>query len=98
MNEPFDLIPPDATPSRSTPLADRMRARTLDEFVGQETIVGPGTLLRTTLESGAITQSMILWGPPGSGKTTLARLIASRVKNRFVPSFRSAPSPRESRR
>jgi putative ATPase len=85
MSEPFDLLPPDATSSRPTPLADRMRARTLDEFVGQDEIVGPGTLLRTTLESGAITQSMILWGPPGSGKTTLARLIASRVKNRFMP-------------
>jgi len=85
MNEPFDLLPPDSTPARSTPLADRMRARTLDEFVGQESIVGPGTLLRATLEAGEITQSMILWGPPGCGKTTLARLIATRVKNRFVP-------------
>ncbi len=85
MNEPFDLLPPDSTPSRVTPLADRMRARSLDEFVGQESIVGPGTLLRATLDAGAITQSMILWGPPGCGKTTLARLIASRVKNRFVP-------------
>ncbi len=85
MTEPLDLLPPDATPSRVTPLADRVRARTLDEFVGQESIVGPGTLLRATLEAGEITQSMILWGPPGCGKTTLARLIASRVKNRYVP-------------
>jgi putative ATPase len=85
MTEPFDLLPPDATPSRATPLADRMRARTLDEFVGQEDIVGPGTLLRAVLDTGEIVQSMILWGPPGCGKTTLARLIASRVKNRFVP-------------
>ncbi len=85
MTEPFDLIPPDATSSRITPLADRVRARTLDEFVGQDDIVGPGTLLRATLDGGGITQSMILWGPPGCGKTTLARLIASRVKNRFVP-------------
>jgi putative ATPase len=85
MNEPFDLLPPDSTPARATPLADRMRARTLDEFVGQEGIVGSGTLLRATLDAGEITQSMILWGPPGCGKTTLARLIASHVKNRFVP-------------
>src|SRR5262245_31524590 len=85
MSQPFDLLPPDSTPERPAPLADRMRARTLDEFLGQEDIIGPGTLLRATLDAGEIEQSMILWGPPGSGKTTLARLIASRVKNRFVP-------------
>jgi putative ATPase len=86
MSEPFDLLPPGpgAGKSRATPLADRMRPRTLDELVGQESIVGPGTLLRAALDAGRITQSMILWGPPGSGKTTLARLIASRVKNRFM--------------
>ncbi|HXV14498.1 MAG TPA: replication-associated recombination protein A, partial [Candidatus Krumholzibacteria bacterium] len=84
MSEPFNLLPPDPAPGRPAPLADKMRARTLDEFVGQESIVGPGTLLRATLEAGEITQSMILWGPPGCGKTTLARLIASRVKNRYV--------------
>ena len=89
MSEPFDLLPPE--PSRrgrgapDTPLADRMRPRTLDELVGQAKLVGPGTLLRAALDAGRITQSMILWGPPGSGKTTMARLIASRVKNRFVP-------------
>ncbi len=85
MSQPFDLLPPDSTPERPAPLADRMRARTLDEFLGQADIIGPGTLLRATLDAGEIKQSMILWGPPGSGKTTLARLIASRVKNRFVP-------------
>jgi putative ATPase len=90
MSDSFELIPPGPPgpgtgKSRATPLADRMRPRTLDELVGQETIVGPGTLLRAALEAGRITQSMILWGPPGSGKTTLARLMASRVKNRFVP-------------
>ncbi len=88
MTEPFNLLPPDPPDSghgRPAPLADRMRPRELDEFVGQESIVGPGTLLRTSLEAGEITQSMILWGPPGCGKTTLARLIASRVKNRFMP-------------
>jgi len=56
------------------PLADRMRPRTLDEFVGQEHLVGPGRLLRRLAEQKTIT-SLILWGPPGSGKTTLARIL-----------------------
>jgi putative ATPase len=87
MSEPFDLLPPEPErkPSRATPLADRMRPRTIEEFIGQPGILGEGTLLRASLEAGELTQSMILWGPPGSGKTTLARLIASRVRNRFVP-------------
>jgi len=85
MDEFFSLQPQDATPSRSAPLAERMRPRTLEEMAGQGAIVGGGTLLRAALEAGELTQSMILWGPPGCGKTTLARLIASRVKNRFVP-------------
>ncbi|MDH4337932.1 MAG: replication-associated recombination protein A [Candidatus Krumholzibacteria bacterium] len=88
MSDSFELLPENSSrhdSARPTPLADRMRARDLDEFVGQEKIVGPSTLLRQTLEAGVITQSMILWGPPGCGKTTLARLIAARVKNRFVP-------------
>ena len=57
------------------PLADRLRPQTLDEVVGQQTLVGPGTPLRHLIETGAI-PSMIFWGPPGSGKTTLAKLVA----------------------
>ncbi len=59
----------------STPLAARMRPRTLDEFAGQERAVGPGTILRRALESDTL-PSMILWGPPGSGKTSLANILA----------------------
>ncbi len=68
---------------RSAPLADRLRPRTLDEFVGQTAIIGPGTILRRAVENDELF-SMILWGPPGSGKTTLARIIASQTKSDFV--------------
>ena len=70
---------------KSKPLAERMRARTLDEFIGQDDIVGEGSLLRRSLEAGRLRQSLILWGPPGCGKTTLARIIAKHVQSRFVP-------------
>src|SRR5678816_3368278 len=65
------------------PLADRMRPRTLDEFVGQEQVLGPGKPLRQALERGQL-HSLILWGPPGTGKTTLARLIARRSDAEFM--------------
>jgi len=65
------------------PLADRMRPRTLDEVVGQEHLIGSGRVLRKILESGEV-PSLIFWGPPGSGKTTLARIIASSVKANFL--------------
>ncbi|MBX5436659.1 MAG: replication-associated recombination protein A [Alicyclobacillaceae bacterium] len=64
------------------PLAYRMRPRTLDELVGQEQVVGPGTLLRRAIEADRL-MSVILFGPPGSGKTTLAQVIANRTKARF---------------
>jgi len=60
---------------RHAPLAARMRPRTLDEFIGQEQILGPGRLLRRAIDADALF-SMILWGPPGSGKTTLARCLS----------------------
>jgi putative ATPase len=66
------------------PLAERMRPRTLDEYVGQQHILGPGKPLRAQIEHGNLS-SAILWGPPGSGKTTLASVIAHQSKADFVP-------------
>jgi putative ATPase len=66
------------------PLAARMRPATLDEFVGQEHLLGPGKPLRDAIERG-MPGSMIFWGPPGSGKTTLAHLVASSTERVFVP-------------
>src|SRR5437868_13731811 len=65
------------------PLADRMRPRTLDEFVGQEHLLGPGKPLRVQIERDDPT-SMIFWGPPGVGKTTLAHIIAHATKAEFI--------------
>jgi putative ATPase len=67
---------------RHAPLAARMRPRTLDEFVGQQHILGPGQLLRRAIEADRI-QSLIFYGPPGTGKTSLAQIIAQKTKNRF---------------
>jgi putative ATPase len=69
---------------RGQPLAERMRPRTLAEFVGQEQLLGPGKLLRRALDAKAL-PSLILWGPPGTGKTTLGRLLAGEAGARFVP-------------
>ncbi len=66
------------------PLAERMRPRSLEEFVGQEHLVGPGKPLRVQIENDDLS-SLLLWGPPGSGKTTLARLIASLTASEFMP-------------
>ena len=65
------------------PLAHRMRPRTLDEFVGQRHIVGPGRLLRRVIQADQMT-SLIFYGPPGTGKTTLARVIANSTKSHFI--------------
>ncbi|MFZ6026630.1 MAG: AAA family ATPase [Chloroflexota bacterium] len=65
------------------PLAARMRPRTLDEYIGQEHILGPGKLLRRAIEADRLFSSIILWGPPGTGKTTLAMVIANSTKSHF---------------
>ncbi len=67
-----------------TPLAERMRPRTLDDVVGQDEILAPGRPLREAIERDLL-QSIILWGPPGTGKTTLARIIAEMTQAHFVP-------------
>lgn len=84
----FDTTPPgsenDATHDATRPLAERMRPDKFEDFVGQQHILGPGKPLRAQIERDEL-QSIILWGPPGVGKTTLARLIARTTKCDFVP-------------
>ena len=85
---PVPLAPRSAAPDAelspdAVPLAERLRPRTLDEVIGQQHLLGPGQPLRVAFESGRL-HSMILWGPPGVGKTTLARLMAGAVDAEFV--------------
>ncbi len=68
----------------AAPLAERMRPRTLEEFVGQEHLLAPGKMLRRLIEEDRLT-SLVFWGPPGTGKTTLAQIIAHRTASEFVP-------------
>jgi putative ATPase len=82
---PLELFPtesPAQVAAPDAPLADRMRPRSFDELVGQAKLVGPGTALRSLIEAEEL-PSLILWGPPGSGKTTLARLLATSPRSRI---------------
>src|SRR4051812_15741912 len=78
-----DPPPPAAPPAEGAPLADRLRPRRLDEVVGQEHLTGPEGAIGRMVAAGKLA-SMILWGPPGTGKTTIARLLADAVGMRFV--------------
>jgi putative ATPase len=80
----FRAIEPEEAPQSGRPLADRMRPQTLDEFIGQQELLGPGKPLRNQIERDEL-GSMLLWGPPGCGKTTLARIIARRTRSEFIP-------------
>ena len=83
MSDLFDLAMQERLKSEA-PLAARMRPRSLDEYIGQEHIVGEGKLLRRAIEADRLFSSLILWGPPGTGKTTLAQVIANTTKSHFV--------------
>jgi putative ATPase len=80
---PSKRLPLDATPAPQVPLAERLRPRTIDEVIGQRHLLGEGKPLRVAFESGRL-HSMILWGPPGVGKTTLARLMADAFEAQFI--------------
>jgi putative ATPase len=82
MHQP-SLVPATDLSSALRPMAERMRPRTLDDFVGQQRLLAPGTALRRAIESGRV-HSMILWGPPGCGKTSLARVLAHYADAEYV--------------
>ena len=77
----------------SSPLADRMRPEKLEDFLGQEEILGKGKLLQKAIESDQL-PSMIFWGPPGSGKTTLAYIIAKKTKSDFKKIVKIVKNPK----
>src|SRR6202161_997806 len=80
----FQAVQPEDESPAGRPLADRMRPQSLDEFIGQEELLGAGKPLRVQIERDDLS-SMLLWGPPGCGKTTLARIIARTTKSEFIP-------------
>src|SRR6266480_6158608 len=80
-----DLEPDSKTKiDKNTPLADRMRPQRLEDFVGQQHLLAPGKPLRVAIEQDQV-RSVILWGPPGTGKTTLGHVIAKMTRSDFIP-------------
>ena len=79
----FQPMPNAGAADTTRPLADRMRPRTLDEYAGQEHLIGPGKPLRVSIERDDA-GSILFWGPPGTGKTTLAKIIANMTKAEFI--------------
>src|SRR5262245_45632290 len=77
-----EAVPPEPEVRPDAPLADRVRPRTLEEMLGQEEVLAPGKPLQRAIESDYL-RSMILWGPPGSGKTTLAHVVRRRTRHHF---------------
>src|SRR5258708_20083228 len=90
----FDDAPFDPPAKADAPLPERVRPRTLEDVVGLDELLGEGRFLRTAIESDRI-PSMIFWGPPGSGKTTLARIIAKKTRARFVTFSATSSSIKE---
>src|SRR5258708_6596266 len=81
----FDEGAPEPNAEPFAPLAERLRPQSLSEFAGQSHLVGEGRILRRLIDGGGTLPSLILWGAPGTGKTTLARLLATKSGARFVP-------------
>src|SRR5258706_15479956 len=90
----FDTTPFDPPAKADAPLPERLRPRSLEDVVGLDDLLGEGRFLRTAIESDRI-PSMIFWGPPGSGKTTLARIIANKTRARFVTFSATSSSIKE---
>src|SRR5436190_8100535 len=90
----FDTAPFDPPAKADAPLPEQVRPKTLEAVVGLDELLGEGRFLRTAIESDRI-PSMIFWGPPGSGKTTMARIIANKTRARFVTFSATSSSIKE---